>query len=244
MIFNYKKVLLAFILCITGFSFGQDLSLDLGADVVSLYIWRGTNVNDQVNIQPALTLSVSGFQAGFWGSYAISNNSDNNTFNQELDTWVGYTYSLENGMSLGAILTDYYFANAGIKWGNFNNYDNEDGPGAHTIEAGVVFTGPESFPLTLSGYVNFYNDAGNNTYFQLDYPATIAEVPVNFFVGASAGSEENPGYYATDTFNVINLGITATKEIKITEEYSLPVFTTFLINPRTEISYLVFGISF
>lgn len=244
MIFNYKKVLLAFILCITGFSFGQDLSLDLGADVVSRYIWRGTNVNDQVNIQPALTLSVSGFQAGFWGSYAISNNSDNNTFNQELDTWVGYTYSLENGMSLGAILTDYYFANAGIKWGNFNNYDNEDGPGAHTIEAGVVFTGPESFPLTLSGYVNFYNDAGNNTYFQLDYPATIAEVPVNFFVGASAGSEENPGYYATDTFNVINLGITATKEIKITEEYSLPVFTTFLINPRTEISYLVFGISF
>ena len=244
MIFNYKKVLLAFILCITGFSFGQDLSLDLGADVVSRYIWRGTNVNDQVNIQPALTLSVSGFQAGFWGSYAISNNSDNNTFNQELDTWVGYTYSLENGMSLGAILTDYYFANAGIKWGNFNNYDNEDGPGAHTIEAGVVFTGPESFPLTLSGYVNFYNDAGNNTYFQLDYPATIAEVPVNFFVGASAGSEENPGYYATETFNVINLGITATKEIKITEEYSLPVFTTFLINPRTEISYLVFGISF
>ena len=239
MIFNYKKVLLAFILCITGFSFGQDLSLDLGADVVSRYIWRGTNVNDQVNIQPALTLSVSGFQAGFWGSYAISNNSDNNTFNQELDTWIGYTYFLKNGMSLGAIVTDYYFANAGIKWGNFNNYDNED-----TIEAGVVFTGPESFPLTLSGYVNFYNDAGNNTYFQLDYPATIAEVPVNFFVGASAGSEENPGYYATDTFNVINLGITATKEIKITEEYSLPVFTTFLINPRTEISYLVFGISF
>lgn len=244
MIFNYRKFLIVFVILTPGFSFGQGLGINAGADVVSRYIWRGINVNDAVNIQPELTLSVAGFEAGVWGSYAISNNSDDNTFNQELDTWLGYTYTFENGMNIGAVVTDYYFANAGIKWGNFNDYDDSDGPGAHTIEAGINFTGPESFPITVSGFINVYNDAGNNTYFQVDYPATIAEVPLNFFVGASGGSEENPGYYGTDKFNIINVGVSATKYIKITDEYSLPVFTTFLINPRTEISYLVFGIKF
>ena len=91
--------------------------------------------------------------------------------------------------------------------------------------------------------MNVYNDAGSNTYFQIDYPTSVAEVPLNFFVGASGGSEENPGYYGTETFNVINVGVKATKSVKISEDYSLPVSVTFLINPRAEISYLVFGLT-
>ncbi|MBK6913385.1 MAG: hypothetical protein IPH11_06890 [Ignavibacteriales bacterium] len=244
MIFNFKQLLMVIIICAAGISFAQDLSLSAGADIVSRYIWRGLNVNDAVNIQPALTLSVSGFSVGFWGSYSFSNNSGDNTFGQEVDTWIGYNYSFENGMGIGALLTDYYYPNTGIKWGNFNNYDDVNGAGAHTIETGLLLRGPNSFPISLSGFINVYNDAGNNTYFQIDYPTSVAEVPLNFFVGASGGSEENPGYYGTQSFNVINVGVKATKYVKITEDYSLPVSLTFLINPRTEISYLVFGLTF
>jgi uncharacterized protein (TIGR02001 family) len=244
MIYNFKKLLTVLFICTAGISFAQNLSLSAGADVVSRYIWRGINVNDAVNIQPALTLSVSGFSVGFWGSYSLSNNSGDNTFGQEVDTWIGYTYALENGMSIGALVTDYYYPNAGIKWGNFNNYDDPDGAGAHTIETGLLLKGPESFPLSLSGFINVYNDASSNTYFQIDYPTTVAEVPINFFVGASGGSKENPNYYGTESFNVINVGVKATKSVKITENYSLPVSVTFLINPRTEISYLVLGLTF
>jgi hypothetical protein len=244
MIFKLKILSTVLFICFASMSFAQDLSLSAGADVVSRYIWRGINVNDAVNIQPALTLSVSGFSVGFWGSYSFANNSGDNTFGQEVDTWLGYTYVFENGMSIGALVTDYYFPNAGIKWGNFNNYDDPQGAGAHTIETGLLLKGPESFPLSLSGFINVYNDAGSNTYFQIDYPTKVAEVPLNFFVGASGGSEENPGYYGTETFNVINVGVKAVKSVKITEDYSLPVSVTFLINPRAEISYLVFGLTF
>ena len=244
MIFNFKKLLTVLFICFAGISFAQDLSLSAGADVVSRYIWRGINVNDAVNIQPALTLSVSGFSVGFWGSYCLSNDARSNTFGQELDTWISYSYAFENGISIGAVVTDYYFANAGIKWGNFNNYDDSDGAGAHTIETGLLLKGPESFPLSLSGFINVYNDAGSNTYFQIDYPTKVAEVPINFFIGASGGSEENPAYYGTETFNVINVGVKAVKSVKITEDYSLPVSVSFLINPRAEISYLVFGLTF
>ncbi len=244
MIFNFKKNILALFVLFAGISFAQDLSVSAGADIVSRYIWRGLNVNDAINIQPALSLSVSGFSVGFWGSYSLANNSSEQIYGQELDTWISYSYAFKNGMSIGAIVTDYYFANAGIKWGNFNNYDDPSGPGAHTIETGLLLKGPNSFPLSLSGFINVYNDAGNNTYFQIDYPATVAEIPLNFFIGASGGSEENPGYYGTEKFNVTNFGIKATKSVKITENYSLPVSVTFLINPRTEISYLVFSLTF
>lgn len=244
MIYNFKKLLAVLFICIASISFAQDLSLNAGADFVSRYIWRGLNINDAINIQPVLSLSVSGFSVGFWGSYSLSNNSSEDIYGQELDTWIGYNYAFENGMSIGAIVTDYYFANAGIKWGNFNNYDNPDGPGAHTIETGLLLRGPDSFPLSLSGFINVYNDAGNNTYFQIDYPVTVVEVPLNFFIGASGGSEENPDYYGTEIFSVTNIGVKTTKSVKITEDYSLPVSVTFLINPRTEISYLVFGLTF
>ena len=244
MINNFTKYLLPLVLSLMSVSFAQELSLNVSADLVSRYIWRGNDVNDAVNIQPNLSLAVGGFSAGFWGSYRLSNNSIDNTFNQEIDTWISYSLAFENGISIGAIITDYYYANAGIKWGNFNNYDDPTGPGAHLIETGILLKGPDTFPISLSGFINVYNDAGSNTYFQIDYPITMAEVPLNFFVGASGGSKENSGYYGTENFNLINIGVKATKELKITDEFGLPISVSFIINPRSEITYLVFGLTF
>ena len=244
MIFNYKKFFIALFVCSFSFSFAQDFGINIGADVVSRYIWRGINVNDAINIQPSLVLSGAGLSGGFWGSYSLSNNPEYNALSQEIDTWISYTHQFENSLSLSVVLTDYYFPQAGMKWGNFNNYNDPNGPGAHTIEAGLIFSGTESFPITLSGYVNIHNDAGNNTYFQMDYPVSIAETDLSFFIGASGGSKDNPKYYGTEKFNVINLGVKALRYIRITEEYSLPISVAFSINPRSEISYLVFGATF
>jgi hypothetical protein len=240
----FKVVITYLFLSLVNITFAQDLSLNLGADVVSLYIWRGINVNDAVNIQPSFTLTVSGFSAGFWGSYGFTDNETYNAYKQEIDTWLNYTYEFSNGMSLGAIVTDYYYPSAGIPWGNFNNYDNPGGGGAHTIETGVLINGPSSFPLNIAGYVNVYNDAGFNTYFQADYLLSVVDVSLDFFIGAAGGSTENPNYYGTEKFNVINIGMKASKSIKITEEYSLPLATTFIINPNTNIAYLVFTLTF
>ena len=225
----------------------QELSLDVNADFVNRYIWRGLNVNDQPNIQPSIALSYSGLQLGLWGSYGLTHQNSSDEYystSQEIDTWLSYSIEFIDGMSISGMLTDYYYPNAGLKIGNFNNYDNADGPGAHTLEAGILLAGPASFPLSLSGYMNIYNDEGNNIYLQGDYSIDVSEVAVGLFVGAASGSKKNPTYYGTDKFNVINIGIKASKEIKITKDYSLPVFCSYILNPKIEISYLVFGISF
>ncbi|MDR2682729.1 MAG: hypothetical protein LBB64_02575, partial [Dysgonamonadaceae bacterium] len=50
-------------------------------------------------------------------------------------------------------------------------------------------------------------------------------------------------FYGTESLNVTNLSLKATKELKIAD-FALPVFAQFVVNPRTEDAFLVLGISF
>ena len=219
---------------------GQEApEVSLGVDLVSRYIWRGINVGDAPSVQPSLSLEVRGFEIGAWGAYSLSNEI---TGGDEIDLWLGYGFELPGGGEAGLVLTDYYFPNAGEPFSNFNNYDDEDGPGAHILELGGSFTFP-SFPLTLAGYVNVYNDAGNNIYLQADYPFMVGETSLNLFAGATPGSEDNPDLYGTEDFAFINLGLSASKNLPITSQFSLPVSGSFIINPNVDIAYFVVGIS-
>ena len=214
--------------------------------LVSRYIWRGLDVNDQPNIQPSLSIEYSGFQLGAWGSYGLTHlNSEEKHYSvsQEIDTYITYQLSIVKEIEISALVTDYYYPRGGQKIGNFNNYDNINGPGAHTIEAGLTVKGIGSFPLALSGYFNIYNDAGNNSYFQADYSFNISGTELGIFIGATPGSRTNPSYYGTEKFDIINFGFKALREIKISEDFSLPVSCSYILNPNQEISYLVFAVS-
>lgn len=233
-----KKFTMLLLIALLAVSTLNAQEINIGTDLVSRYIWRGMDFGKSPAIQPSLSLNYGGFEAGFWGSYTLNETASDS---DELDAWISYSFDI-NSVSFTAIITDYYFPNNGIKFGNFNNHDDEDGAGAHTFEAGLSISS-EKFPLSLSIYYNFYNDAGNNTYFQVDYPFNAKEVEINLFCGLTAGSDENPGYYGTEDFSVINVGIQASKAVKITENFSLPIFVSYSINPKLEQSYLAFGIS-
>lgn len=246
-----KKFGCLVVLLVMGLSIGagasEKFAVDIGADLYSRYIWRGVDIGGYApSIQPALTLSYTGFQFGVWGAFPLSNQASQF---DEIDFWLGYTYEFENYASISTSLNDYYFPNAGIKMFNFNNYDAVDAngdpdPGAHTLEFGLSFTGPVHFPMTFSGYVNVYNDAGHNTYFQVDYPFAVGATGLTVFCGATGGSKENPSYYNTRDFTLINVGISAQRSMKITESYSLPLVVSFILNPNEEISYFVVGVKF
>ena len=42
---------------------------DLGADVVSSYVWRGTQFGSGAHIQPWVSLSTGDLEVGAWGSF-------------------------------------------------------------------------------------------------------------------------------------------------------------------------------
>ena len=217
-----------------------DVSLSGNVDFVSRYVWRGADIGNAPSAQPFITLEAKGFSLGVWGAYCLANNS---SAVDEIDLWASYTHEFDNTMSLTLLVTDYTFPNNGVKFFNFNNYDNAEGAGAHTLEAGASLALGEKLPLTLSAYYNFYNDAGSNSYFEIGYSTNVKEVSLDLFCGASPGSEDNQAYYGTDKFNVINLGAKVTKEIKITDDFSFPLFVSYIINPKAEKSFMVLGIS-
>ncbi len=246
---SFSRVLLV---CVAGvvMASGQvsaecKLEVDGGADLVSRYVWRGLDFGDAPAVQPWLDFSLGGLTVGLWASYASANTTPTTTDRSfaELDAYISYTHRLSNNMAITAVVTDYYFPNDGGRYFNYDNYDSEGGPGAHTIEIGLGVEGPESLPISIFGFANVHNDEGNNLYFQLNYTTAVKGAGLDFFIGVAPGSEDTPDYYGTDDLEVINLGVTVSKELKLTEHYHLPLFVSYTLNPQAEQAYLLFGLS-
>ena len=267
-----KKLFLLTILFIgfSNFIFAQTssvkdsnkISLNLGADLMSRYIWRGSEFGgNSPSIQPSMTLDYGNLELGAWGAYSLGGLNAS----QELDLYVNYNF-FKKIFSL--IVTDYFFPS---ETGNYQyfRYDKNTG---HVFEAGLSFNGTDKFPVSFSGYVNFYGadaltigDDPSSTvfnqktgiqysnYFEIDYSNNIKNVDYNLFLGFTLSNPKKAnlhtgyigesGYYGTCP-GVINLGITMQKSILITKNYSLPVTASLITNPQSEKVYMVFGLSF
>jgi hypothetical protein len=210
-------------------SLSAQTSVTGGADFVSRYVWRGLDYGNSFSIQPSLVLSSGDFEAGLWGSYPFTASGYGA---EEIDLYLSYSLG-----DFSVLVTDYYFPTAGGKYGNYS----DDSTGAHTIEVGLSYGGSESFPISLSGYMNVYNDEDYTVYFEVGYSTEVEDVALDFFVGGTPGGDG--GYYTTTKFNLINIGITASKDIKITDDFSLPIYSSYILNPYIEVGYIVFGTS-
>ena len=227
--------------CLAGVATAEDkISVNTSVDFYNRYVWRGLDIANTPSMQPSLSAGYDGFEIGVWGAYTLSNQT---SASDEIDFWLSYSREFGEGNALTILATDYYFPNAGAKFFNFNNYDDPN-PGAHTVELGLSFSSPMLKSLTLSAYVNVYNDGGNNTYFQADYPFKVGETEMGLFCGAAGGSSDNPGYYGTASLNVINMGISAKRDIKMSGSFALPLTVSLIVNPNAEISYFLAGMSF
>ena len=216
----------------SSFSFSQEV--DLGVALYSRYIWRGLDFGDAPSFQPAVTFTAGGFSIGEWGAYSISGVG---SVYSEDDLWASYAVSTPSAGTFTLIATDYFFPSAGMKYFNYKG----DGAGAHTIEAGLSYGGPDKFPITLSGYMNVHNDVDNTTYFEASYPFTVQSVSGSVVVGATGGGDN--GFYGPTNFQVINIGLNFSKDIVITDKFSLPISASIIVNPNIEQSYLIVGIS-
>lgn len=205
----------------------QDFSL--GADIVSRYVWRGSDFGESASIQPALSVSAEGFEVGTWASYAMNPESAGDN---EHDIWVGYT---TGPLSFG--VTDYYFPNAGVDFFNFKGH----GEGAHIIEPYVSLTGPASFPVTVYAGYFAHNDPDNSVYLNASIPFAVDGVDFSFGMGASAIES---ALYGTDGFGVIDVTLAASKSVPLTDSFALPLSVAYILNPYAEKSFLVFGLSF
>ncbi len=200
---------------------------DFGADIVSRYVWRGLDFGESASVQPALTFSYNGLEIGTWASYATNPGSADAN---EHDLWIGYS---AGAFSLG--VTDYYFPNSGA----FSNFEG-DGKGAHVIEPYVSFGGTDAFPATIYVAYNAYNDRDRSMYINASMPFAVGGMDMSFGIGVVPGES---AWYDTDGVSVMDMALGASKSIPITDKFELPVSVSYILNPTTDKSFLVFGIS-
>lgn len=215
-------------------------SFNFGADVVSRYVWRGIELGESMpQVQPYgsfdLNLNSAGsFSLGVWGSYGFTGKYAENDFSLK------YSYETSMG-TFSATATDYYYPYIdSLKLSDFKN----NGEGAHTMEAAFLYNGPESFPISFTLSSNVYNDLPDqkSLYVEVGYPVKFNGTSLNFFAGAAQG----PSVWhcvTSDKFEVINLGFNVSKEIKITQDFNLPVGLSFVMNPHVKNTYIVFKVS-
>jgi uncharacterized protein (TIGR02001 family) len=200
---------------------GSSSPFSVGGDLVSSYLWRGTQFGTGPAIQPYLELALGNFTIGGWGSYSFGNSSF-----AEADIYLAYGFDF--GLSIG--LTDYYYPGT-----EYFDYSTETGAHAFELNLGYEIGG---FSLAAN-YI--FNEAGNagsagsDLYFEAGYGFEY----FSLFAGAGDG-----WHTAEGDFMLCNIGIASEAEINITEKFSLPVSGALIWNPDKEQFHVVVGVSF
>ena len=200
-------------------------------DVVSQYIWRGMDLG-HASIQPTLGVAYKGLSLSAWGSVGLTDPDDN----REIDLTLSYT---TGGLSVG--ITDYWNTEGRDPENRYFRYNAHSTN--HVFEANV---GYDFGPLSLQWNTIFAGNDGYNKSDKRAYSSYIeATAPFNLggcewqaVLGAVPYATD---YYGADGFIINNVSLRAQRNIKITDSFSLPVFSQIAVNPSTEHAYFVFG---
>lgn len=203
----------------------------IAADVVNQYIWRGVDAGN-VSLQPTLGVAYKGLSLTAWGSVGLTESSDT----KEFDFTLGYT---TGGLNVG--ITDYWFSVGQDPDARYFKYDAHGTN--HVFEA---FVGYDFGVLSAQWYTNFAGNDGVNkdgkraysSYFEVNAPFRLATCEWTATLGAVPYATTT---YGTTGFAVTNIGLKATKDIKVTDAFSVPVFAGVIGNPCAQKAYLVFG---
>lgn len=134
----------------------------------------------------------------------------------EMDLYAAYSIG-----DLGIGITDYYFGGSWLS------------DSTHYIEPALSYGIGD---LSLMGAYMFAPDfSEGDMYFEIGY--TLGSV--DLALGAGDGQ-----YTDDEEFMICNISMGTSKEIKITEEFSLPVSGSVLLNPSTGGFFITVGVSF
>lgn len=207
-----------------------------GGDVVSAYVWRGV-YQSGASIQPGLGLEWKGLSVGAWGSTTLGSSDF-----KELDVAVGYSIG-----GFSAAVTDYYWSGQG---GSFYDHYLR----THLIEGTLSYQFGPRFPLYVSWSTFFAGDMDKDaegdrqysSYFEVGYGFAFKGVDFTASVGGAPWDSHAwliPSGSKKD-FQISAVSLKASKDIRITKNYSASVFIQAIASPATDDANFIVGLSF
>ena len=193
-------------------------SQDFGADLVSSYVWRGAQFGSGAHIQPYMDLGSGNLTGGVWGSFPTSAKGGGN----ELDLWVSYDFG-----PLALTVTNYTFPGEGGVYA--------DGEGLFNGDYTELAASTSIMGVDLSA--GYFTEV-EALYVELGFSTGAVDIALGY------GDDQADGFYAGGGSGLVNMSFSGSKDIQISDNYALPVFGSFILNPEAETAFLVFGISF
>ncbi|MBR5069656.1 MAG: hypothetical protein IKX25_09700 [Bacteroidales bacterium] len=237
-----KKVFVVVTIVCAGFglspSFAEEpepsVTLSVGADVVSSYLWRGQECGG-FSVQPSATVTFNkaGISIGAWASAELFEKGEDALNMTEFD--LSLAWNPIEALTVG--VTDYYFHTDGYfgTW-NFSSCSS------HTLEANLAY---DFGPLALAWNtvvagcdVGPNDDRAYSTYVEVIAPWKLGSVDGSAAVGASLW-DDSFTQVDTDGFKVCNVTLIANKEL-----FSLPFYGQVVYNPASDKIYFAVGVSF
>jgi hypothetical protein len=236
------KLIALAVALVAGFGSGTaraDEGFKIGADIVSSYIWRGSELGNSPAIQPNLSYTLkNGISVGAWGSYAIQKDKNLNATASPATDYRYQEVDLSVTVPAGPFslaVIDYYVPN--LSASNVKTFDfSKTGP--NVVEADVTYTAGDLNLLVAYNFAGadaldshaWYGEAGykiyNNT--KSGYSAkAVCGAGSKYFYGGVGGSEKK--------LAIVNTGISVSKD-----RYT----ASYFYNPISEKSNLVFMASF
>ena len=223
-----KIVIIAMGLVASATALAQDkVEATIAADFVSQYIWRGLDCGN-ISVQPTLGVAYKGFSLSAWGSVGFKSED-----NKEIDLTASYTTG-----GLTVAVTDYWFDDPEPRYFYYNAHST-----SHVFEASVAY---DFGLLSAAWYTNFAGNDGLNKSQKRAY-SSYAEVNVPFrlatceWTGTVGAVPYATTFYDTSGFAVTNIALKASKDIKITDTFAIPLFAQVIANPSSQKAYFVVG---
>lgn len=202
---------------------------NISSDLVSQYIWRGQDCAN-ISIEPTASLAYKGASITAWGNVGFEE-----TDTKEFDLTAAYTVG---GFNVG--VTDYWFNNGpDARYFMYKAHQT-----AHVFEGNVGY----NFGVcSLQWFTNFAGNDGLNkdgkraysSYVELAAPFKLGGYDFNAAIGAVP---YRTTYYSNvDGFAITNVSVKCTKDLKISDSFSVPVFAAINTNPCTQKAYFVVG---
>jgi hypothetical protein len=194
---------------------------DFGADVASSYVWRGTQFGNGPHVQPWMSLGYGNLELGAWGSVPLTA-GDGGT---ELDLYVSYDLG-----PLALTVTNYTFPNTSPA----SKGAYVDGEGLFEGDYLEVSGSGSVGPIDLT--VGYFTEL-EALYIEAGFSIGVVDVAIGY------AGEDDSDWYVSEA-GLCNISVGGSKEVKITDDYSLPLFGSLVYNPDAESAFLVFGMSF
>ena len=200
--------------------------------LLTLCVFCPVQAQDKVEGSLQLSVGWKGFSLSAWGNVPFSKREDDC---YEIDLTLSYE---TGGLTLGIV--DYWDDSGDPR---FFYYKKDDT--GHSFEGFVAYDfGPlsASWQTIFAGY-DWQEDDGKraySSYFELQAPFRLVTCDWLATAGLVPWASD---YYETNGFSVTTLSLRATKDIKITDHFTLPLFAELHANPSSQSLYFVAGLT-